>query len=157
MSQEQEKKHILVFSLAFKPLIGGAEVALFEIARRLTKYHFDIVTLRFLHEHPQKEDFEKNITCWRVGFGGSRFDKYMYPFLALAKSMFLLKKYPFILCWSIMANFAGFSALFLKLLNPKMPFVLTLQEGDPKEHIKKNWGQCAFYGNTYSILLMLFR
>ena len=144
MTLKQEKKHILVFSLAFKPLIGGAEVALFEIARRLTKYHFDVVTLRFSHEHSQKEDFEENITVWRVGWGGSRFDKYTYPFLALCKALRLSKDRQFILCWSMMANLAGFAALFLKWLRPKMPFVLTLQEGDPKEHIKRRLGIMYF-------------
>ena len=140
MTLKQEKKHILVFSLAFKPLIGGAEVALFEIARRLTKYHFDIVTLRFSHDHLQKEDFEENITVWRVGWGGSKFDKYTYPFLGLYKALRLSKDRQFILCWSMMANLAGFAALFFKWLNPKIPFVLTLQEGDPKEHIKRRLG-----------------
>jgi len=113
MTLKQEKKHILVFSLAFKPLIGGAEVALFEIARRLAKYHFDIVTLRFSHEHSQKEDFGENITVWRVGWGGSKFDKYTYPFLGLYKALRLSKDRQFILCWSMMANLAGFAALFL--------------------------------------------
>src|SRR3989339_238877 len=140
MTLKQEKKHILVFSLAFKPLIGGAEVALFEIARRLTKYHFDIVTLRFSHAHSKKEDFGENITVWRVGWGGSKFDKYTYPFLALCKALRLSKDRQFILSWSMMANLAGFAALFFKWLNPKTPFVLTLQEGDPEEHIKRRLG-----------------
>jgi len=96
MTLEQGKKHILVFSLAFKPLIGGAEVALFEIARRLTQYHFDIITLRFSHTHYKKENFEENITVWRVGWGGSKFDKYTYPFLALYKALRLSKDRQFI-------------------------------------------------------------
>lgn len=39
-----------------------------------------------------------------------------------------------------MANYAGFAALFFKLLHPSVPFVLTLQEGDPISHIKRRVG-----------------
>ena len=35
-----------------------------------------------------------------------------------------------------MANYAGFSALFFKMRNPNVRFLLTLQEGDPIEYIK---------------------
>lgn len=35
-----------------------------------------------------------------------------------------------------MANYSGFGALFFKLLKPKIPFLLTLQEGDPIDYIK---------------------
>lgn len=151
MISQQEKKHILVFSLAFKPLIGGAEVALFEIARRLPQYHFDIVTLRFSHEHATKENFADNITAWRVGWGGSRLDKYLYAFLALRKALALNRQHPFLLEWSMMANFAGFAGLFMHWFCPRLPFFLTLQEGDPKEHIK------ARLGITYPLWKRIFK
>jgi glycosyltransferase involved in cell wall biosynthesis len=37
--------------------------------------------------------------------------------------------------WAMMAAFAGFSALFFKLRYPRVPYLLTLQEGDPIPHI----------------------
>jgi len=36
-----------------------------------------------------------------------------------------------------MAAYAGFGALFFKLFHPSIPYVLTLQEGDPAHHIRR--------------------
>lgn len=36
-----------------------------------------------------------------------------------------------------MANYAGFGALFFKIIKPKIKYLLTLQEGDPIPYIKK--------------------
>ena len=44
------------------------------------------------------------------------------------------------LVWSIMASYAGFAGLLYKLFNPKISFLLTLQEGDPLEFYKKRVG-----------------
>jgi glycosyltransferase involved in cell wall biosynthesis len=36
-----------------------------------------------------------------------------------------------------MASYASFGALFLKLVCPRLPFILTLQEGDSEEHVRR--------------------
>jgi glycosyltransferase involved in cell wall biosynthesis len=47
--------------------------------------------------------------------------------------------------WAIMASYAGFAALRYKKQNPKVPFLLTLQEGDTKWHIYKHVWWCWSY------------
>lgn len=142
-------KRILIFSLVYYPrFIGGAEVAVKEITDRLgNDYVFDMITLR-----KTAPKFERigNVNVYRIGFGWqagdnailSRFKiyKYFFPFFATAKAVTLARKNHYDLIWSVMANYAGFGALFFKLLKPKIPFVLTLQEGDPTDYIKRRVG-----------------
>ncbi|MSU55640.1 MAG: glycosyltransferase family 4 protein [Candidatus Taylorbacteria bacterium] len=144
-----KKKRILIFSLVYYPrFIGGAEVAVKEITDRLgNEFDFDMITLR-----KSAPKFERigNINVYRVGFGWqagdnavlSRFKiyKYFFPFFALRRALSLQRKNQYDATWSIMANYAGFGALFFKLLKPKIPFILTLQEGDPIDYIKKRVG-----------------
>jgi glycosyltransferase involved in cell wall biosynthesis len=139
------QKRILIFSLAYYPdLVGGAEVAVKEITDRLGgDFEFDMVTLR-----ASGKKFERlgNVNIYRVGLGNgnsgkvSFLSKYLYIFLAFFKAVSLHRKKKYDLTWSIMANYAGFSALFFKIFFKEVPFVLTLQEGDPFLHIKKRVG-----------------
>jgi len=143
-------KKILIFSLAYYPdVVGGAEVALKEITGRiaLEDISFDMVTLRFDSTLPR---FERvgNVNVYRVGFGTkhpsisdlSRFplslNKYLFPFLGFLKARSLHRKNPYDGIWAMMANYAGFAALFFKMRNPSVRYLLTLQEGDPIEYIK---------------------
>ncbi len=140
--------NILIYSVTFEPYVGGAEIAVKEIANRLPHIRFDLVTLRFDTSLP-KHDEIGNIHVHRVGFAKKissindtyrfplSFNKYLFPLFALFETRRLLKtqKYDFI--WSIMANYAGFAALAVKTFFPKIPFLLTLQEGDPLEYIRK--------------------
>lgn len=145
MDTNNKKKRILIFSLVYYPrIVGGAEIAIKEITDRLgNKYDFDMITLR-------KGDslFERvgNIDVYRVGFGWKQNEKnilskikvykYLFPFFAYIKARKLNKDKKYDLTWSMMANYAGFGALFFKLNNKKTPFLLTLQEGDSISHIK---------------------
>lgn len=142
-------KKILIFSLVYYPrFVGGAEVAVKEITDRLgSEFDFDMITLR-----KTAPKFERigNVNVYRVGFGWragdnaflSRFKiyKYFFPFFALRKALSLSRKNDYDATWSLMANYAGFAALFFKLTHPRVPFVLTLQEGDPFDYIKKRVG-----------------
>lgn len=80
-----------------------------------------------------------NVTVHRIGptWLGVGLSKYLYPFIAASKAGALHRQQKFDLAWSIMANYSGFAALFFKLFHTNVPFVLTLQEGDPIEHIKR--------------------
>jgi len=144
--EEQSKKKILIFSLAYYPkLIGGAEIAIKEITDRIHEYDFVMITIRGDHNYV----FEKigNVSVYRVGlqvnpekFLGKiifKITKYLYPFLAYKKAKKLHKSYKFITVWSIMANHAGFAALFFKKKFKNVRFLLTLQEGDPISYIKR--------------------
>ncbi len=142
----EKPKRILVFSLVYYPRhIGGAEVAIKEITDRLPKgeYEFDMVTLR---KHESAFERIRNINVHRVGLSWKRkntrssrifpFSKYAFIFLAARKAKKLHKENNYDAIWSMMANYAGFAALFFKSHHPKVPFVLSLQEGDPIPHIK---------------------
>jgi len=123
-------KKVLIFSLAYYPLVGGAEVAIKEITDRLNDIQFDIVALRF---DKKNQAFVKigNINVYRISGG-----KLFFPIFAFLKASQLHKKNKYDVIWAMMAAYAGFAALFFKLTHPKVPYLLTLQEGDPIDYIK---------------------
>ncbi len=131
---------ILIFSTAYFPLVGGAEVAVKEITDRIEDlpvggagYQFDLITSRFSKRNLKQEKIG-NITVYRVGFG-IKFDKYFLPILGYFKAKKLFKSNKYLLIWSINASQAGLAALFLKLRFSQLPFLLTLQEGSSKQRI----------------------
>ncbi len=140
---------ILIFSTAYFPLVGGAEIAFKEITDRIGNYNFDLVTARFSNppadpptgeagKNPKKEKIG-NITVYRVG-RGTKFDKYLLPILGFFKAKKLLRKNKYSLIWSINASQAGLAASFFKLKNSKIPFLLTIQEGSSKQRIfRRRW------------------
>ena len=146
-------KRILIFSLTYFPFVGGAEVALKEITKRIpeSEIEFDLITLRFDSRLPKFET-QGNVTIYRLGFTTRspkmadlyrfplQLNKYLFPFLAWMKAAQLHGTRPYDAMWSIMANYAGFAALFFKRRHKNIPFLLTLQEGDSIEHIKKRVG-----------------
>ena len=137
MANNQAKK-VLIFSTAYLPLVGGAEIAVNEIAKRLPNWQFDLITAKIQKGLKQKEKIN-NINIYRVGFGFN-FDKYLLPFLGLIKAKKLEKKNNYNLTWSIMASFGGFLGLRFKKKYPNKPWLLTLQEGDDPKYILKRVG-----------------
>jgi glycosyltransferase involved in cell wall biosynthesis len=146
------KKKVIIFSLTYYPnLIGGDVVAVKEITDRLPEYEFYLLTLRFDSKIP-KEEKMGNVYVYRLGFSKNikdislsynfplHYNKYLFPFISAFKAFSLSFKHDFSFSWSMMANYAGFGALFFKFLRPKIPFLLTLQEGDPIDYIKKRVG-----------------
>ena len=147
-------KRILIFSLNYYPkYIGGAEVAIKEITDRLSceAFEFDMVTLRFDSSLPEYERIG-NINIHRIGFSRkeaeikdlSKFplflNKIYFQFGATIKAFSLHRKKKYDAIWAMMAHSCGVPALFFKLLLPNIRFILTLQEGDPPEYIKKKMG-----------------
>lgn len=124
-------KKILIFSIAYYPLVGGAEVAIKEITDRIDSIHFDMITLHLDKKSPKLEKIG-NVNVYRICS-----PKLFFPFTALITAVQLHKKNKYDAIWAMMAAYAGFSALFFKLTHPKIPYILTLQEGDPIEYIKK--------------------
>ena len=135
-------KNILIFSIAYIPFVGGAELAVKEITDRIradnsgasTDFSFDMITLRFNKNWPK---FEKigNINVYRLSS-----PKILFPFAAFFKAAILHSKNRYSLIWSVMANRAGYAALFFKLTHPKVKYLLTLQEGDTTDYPKKRAG-----------------
>jgi glycosyltransferase involved in cell wall biosynthesis len=128
-------KRILIFSTAYLPLIGGAEIAVKEITDRLVGgFTFDLICARIKPELA-KEEKVGQVQVYRLGSGAGRLDKFLLPWRgsALAKKLARQNKYDAI--WAVMASFGGLAALFFKKKNPNAPYLLTLQEGDTPEHI----------------------
>ncbi len=134
-------KRILIFSTAYLPFIGGAEVAVKEITDRLADdFEFVMVTPRLDPKLPEQEKIGV-IQVHRLGRGTS-FDKYRLIWQGPKKAATLGK---FDAVWGIMASYAGFAALRYKNQNPTVPFLLNLQEGDSKWHIYKHVWWCWPY------------
>lgn len=132
-------KRMLIFSVAYHPLVGGAEVAVKEITNRIPsrEVSFEMVTLRF--SETKKEERVGNVFVRRLvpPIVPAFLRKLLFPFVSLYVASRLHRQKSFDAIWAIMASYAGFGALFFKLLHPRVPFLLTLQEGDPIPEIKR--------------------
>jgi glycosyltransferase involved in cell wall biosynthesis len=144
-------KRVLIFSLAYTPYVGGAELAIKEITNRIGSgdYIFDLITLRFDRNLPRVERIG-NVNVHRVGFTVDnpkvsdraipftlKLAKMLFPFTSFLKAISLNRRYHYDLIWAMMANHAGFGALFFKLTHPKVPYLLELQDGNSLEQVKK--------------------
>lgn len=142
-------KRVLIFSLAYLPFAGGAELALRQITDRIDNIEFDCITLRFDRNLPRVERIG-NVTVYRVGFSKRspaarelvRFPLYLtkvfFAFSALRKALLLHRSRRYDALWAMM-SYAGIPAALFKLRHPRVPFLLTLQEGDSIAHITNRW------------------
>ena len=153
-------KRILIFSLAYVPFVGGAEIAMKEITDRLSpeEYVFDMITLRFDSNLPAVEKVG-NITVHRIGFAvpGAKISdramplrckiaKLLFPFTALFKALSLGR---FDMTWALMANQAAFAALFYKWTHPRTPYFLELQDGRALRDMTKRQPILRFLWSMY--------
>lgn len=145
-------KRILIFSLAYypQPVVGGAEVAIKEITDRIdpSDIEFHLVTLRFDRSWPSHETIG-HVHIHRIGFGATspsesdlkRFplylNKYYYQVMAALYGAYLHCRIGFDGIWAMMAHSSGVPAAIFNLLCPRVPYLLTLQEGDPIPYIEK--------------------
>ena len=134
-----KKPIVLVFTTAYDPFIGGAEIAILENVKRMQgEFDFFILTARFRKELPRRE-FKEGARIIRLGFG-KPWDKFLLPITCFFYSCFLLAHFrsrPRVL-WVVMASYGSIAASTLKLFFPKVPYILTLQEGDTEEHLRKS-------------------
>lgn len=135
MANNQEPR-ILIFSTAYFPLTGGAEVAVKEITQRLPDWQFDMITAKI---RPNLARFEKigNVSVYRAGLNLGGLDKFLLPVFGLIKAIKLNRKRNYQIIWSIMASQAGIAATFFKLSKKGKKLLLTIQEGDPEEHLER--------------------
>ena len=98
-----ENKRILILSTAYLPLIGGSELAIFNVVTRLPDYEFDIVTGRPRKELPPFEE-SGNARVYRVGYGPGIFNvflpKLFLPLMIFLKTLNLLLKNNYIAIFS---------------------------------------------------------
>ena len=91
---KKEKIKVLIFSVAFHPFVGGAEVAVKEITERLSEgFEFFLITLRIDSRLPKEEKIG-NVFVYRIGWGRNpanfkastssilTISKYLFPFWA---------------------------------------------------------------------------
>ena len=135
-------RRVIIFSTAYYPLVGGAEVAMKETTDRLEGYDFHMICAAI---KPGLKRVEKigNITVHRCGIG-KPFDKMFLPVGGAIKGWWLMRKEKSPIVWSLMASWGGFAALAFTWLRPGAKLLLTLQEGDPLEHYAKRAGKLQF-------------
>jgi len=134
------KKRIAVFSLAYYPsFVSGAEGAIKEITDRISRndIEFHIITLLFDKTAPRREEYD-NVVIHRVGFGGAYLSKILYIPLAALKARTLHKAEPLFGMWAMM-TYMLFPLTLARWLGVKVPYVFTLQDGDPYEKVFGRW------------------
>ncbi|MBX4192601.1 glycosyltransferase family 4 protein [Candidatus Parcubacteria bacterium] len=123
---------VLIFSLAYFPKVGGAEIAIDEITKRIDDIEFHLVTLRFGKE--RRTEQLGNVTVHRVGWGPSYFAKILFVPLAALKAARLNRTLKFDGFWAMM-SYMTFPIALMRLFGNKTPYLLTLQDGDPFERV----------------------
>ena len=143
MNLHAQKPAIFIFSTVYLPMIGGAELALKEITDRLSShYEFILFTARMSRAFPARERLGV-IEVRRLGFG-FKIDKYFLPLFGFWAA-WRETKIPAVL-WGMMASFGSIGAYFFKRNNPAIPFLLTLQEGDPEQYLLRGrWGLMGWW------------
>lgn len=144
-------KKILIFSLDYYPgEVGGAEVAIKEITDRIspTEIEFHLLTLHYDSAMAKQEQIG-NVFVHRIGFGWKNptiadrrkfplhLNKHIFQFTGALKALQLHRKYQYDGMWAMMAHSCGVPAGLFKWFHPEVKFLLTLQEGDPPEHIER--------------------
>ncbi len=142
-------KKVLIFSLAYFPKhVGGAEVSIKEITDRIPDIEFHMVTNRFDSTLPRIEKIG-NVLVHRIGIVTKNptmndlkkfplhLNKLLFQFLAALKAQQLQWKYGYDATWAMTAHSCGVPAAIFKMLNPRVKYILNLQEGDPPEYIER--------------------
>ena len=139
MTHQNSRKKIVVFATSYLPFIGGAEIAIQEVSRRLCDTHdFYIITARQKHELPKKEIVSEG-TIIRAGFG-TWFDTWLLPVAGIAAVCKLAfsgeiskpwrrSSRHSLLIWGMDISQGSLAGYFFKMLFPHVPFVLTIQYG----------------------------
>lgn len=146
-------KKVLIFSLNYFPYVGGAEVAIREITDRIPseEFEFHLLAPRYDSNLP-KEEKVGNVHVHRYGLARRgatiadqskyplKLNKYLYQATAAHKAAQLHKMHQFDAVWAMMAHASGIPASIFKKNHPEIPYLLTLQEGDPPQYIERLMG-----------------
>lgn len=135
-------KRALIFSTAYFPMVGGAEVAMREVTDRLRDWQFDLFCAKIKPGLAPTERIGQ-VTVHRCGFGHP-LDKYLLPLTAVWRALKVGGVGYNGVIWSLMASYGGFAALAYTWVRPSVRLLLTLQEGDPLEHYAKRTGSLTF-------------
>ncbi|GIW68431.1 MAG: hypothetical protein KatS3mg099_379 [Candidatus Parcubacteria bacterium] len=133
----QELPHFLVFSLAYRPVASGAEVALEETISRISDIRFTIITHLFEPNAPREETVG-NARVVRVGFGNAYLSKILFVPLAALKARALARRERVDGMWALM-TYMLWPTVLAYWLGVRVPWVVTLQDGDPYEKVFARW------------------
>lgn len=136
-----QKPQIVVCATAYHPFVGGAEIAIQEVARRLSgQFDFFILTARMSRALPRRE-IRPEAAIVRLGLG-TRFDKWLLLFLI---PMYVIGHWPLaigqnkkpsgFLFWGMDISQGSLGAALAKTLCPRIPFVLTVQYGESEDYL----------------------
>ncbi len=131
-------QHILIISTTYIPFIGGAEIAIDEITKRISSHDavFHMITLRFDKSLPRYEQIN-NVHIYRIGWGIHHpkvseslplflgLQKIFFPIIALPKAFWLIAKKNIQTYWLMLMNTTTLIWYFL----PKKKTILSLQDG----------------------------
>ena len=146
-----EKPCIIVFSSAYHPLIGGAEIAIEEAAEHLrADFDFLVITHR-ARTNLARREVHRGVTILRLGFGTALDRMLLFPFLAAYAGLHQMCRKKRVILWGVMVSYASLGALLIKVLRPHVPLVLTLQEGDSEEHLRR--GKLGLVGLSWRVML----
>ncbi len=129
-------KRVLIFSLAYYPHVGGAEVAIKEITDRIPDVEFHMLTLNFGSE--ATEEKIGNVLIHRIGNGSSYFSKILFIPRAACAARLMHRALDFDLFWAMM-SYMVLPIVLLRFVGVRVPYLLTLQEGDPFERTFNRW------------------
>ncbi|KKR45325.1 MAG: hypothetical protein A3G47_02280 [Candidatus Zambryskibacteria bacterium RIFCSPLOWO2_12_FULL_39_45] len=144
MATNNTKRRILIFSTAYYPFVGGAEVAIKEITDRIgAGYEFDLITAK-LQKHLPKEEKIGRVMVYRLGTGKVLSDKLLLPFRGAIKAWKLHNTAHYFCLWAVMVTFSSGAGYIFNILRSltgrkKIPIILTLQEGDSEVHLNYKW------------------
>lgn len=130
-----QDRSVVIFATAYLPLVGGAEVAVDEITKRLPDWQFDLITAK-IKPGLKNEERINNVNVYRIGWG-HQLDKFLLPLSGFLKAVRLNKKRKYNLIWSLMASQASIGAAFFKIFYPSKKLLLNIQEGDPEDYLKR--------------------
>src|SRR6185369_5515913 len=130
------RKRVLIFSLTYYPHVGGAEVAIKEITDRIPDIEFHMLTMN-LGGQPKEEQLG-NVTVHRLGTGGSYLSKILYVPRAAFAARAMHEALRFDAFWAMM-SYMTFPIVVGRLIGVRVPYALTLQDGDPFTHIFRRW------------------
>ena len=118
-------KKVLIFSLAYYPRVGGAEVAIKAITDRLPDIEWHMITKRFSAGDVAQEKVG-SVFVYRIAG-----PKILFPLVAALKARRLHRLQKFDAAWAMMS----YMILPLLLSRIGLPYALTLQEGDTEYHM----------------------
>ena len=141
------KPTIIVFTTSYYPFIGGAEIAIQEVGRRLrARFDFVVLTARMRRDLPRREERPEGRIV-RLGFGNA-FDKWLLPICGFL--WFALRR-PRAILWGVDIGQGALAAALIKFFFRRTPFTLTIQYGGGLERLRN--GRHGFIAAGFRFML----